>query len=122
MSPRRRRRSQDELDESLRQVAKDARLYAKYAAAMERGERNSPLETLYRVAAALNCPVADLLPPTSPPATWDRVIYCPGCDLADETTIVRAYERHQPCPNCGLAAYTIDDVLAARRRAVGPYE
>lgn len=79
--------------------------------------------TLYRVPAELKVPLADLLPDAVPPTEVrpGQLIYGPGCDLA-ERSILKTYERDQPCPSCGLPAGMIQQVLAARRRAVGPYE
>lgn len=105
----------------MQDFADRAQLYWHYAASLERAERNPPLETFYRVASALDVSVADLLPPAPNAARWGRLIYCPGCDLS-ESTIRRAYQHDQPCPECGLPAALIQQVLAARRRTVGPYE
>lgn len=109
-------------DEDLRDFAHRAQLHATYLASLERGERNPPIWTMYRIAAAAQMPIADLIPDGPPGgARPGQLIFCPGCDLAD-ISILKAYERDEPCPSCGLPTPIIQEVLAARRRAVGPYE
>lgn len=126
MTRRRRTRRQQpatpDADEDLRDFAHRAQLHTTYLASLERGERNPPVWMLYRIAAVAQVPIADLIPEGPPGgARPGRLIFCPGCDLA-ETSVLKAYERDEPCPSCGLPTATIQEVLAARRRAVGPYE
>jgi transcriptional regulator with XRE-family HTH domain len=117
---RRRRRTQKP-DENLESFAHSAELYAPYVESLERGERNPPMSTIYRLTAALQVPLADLLEVPPRDAQLGQLIYCPGCDLA-EGAIVKAYRRDEPCPDCGLPAAIIQQVLAARKQAVGPHE
>jgi transcriptional regulator with XRE-family HTH domain len=47
---------------SQEELGERAGLHRTYIGALERGERNLSVRTLYRVAAALECSPADLLP------------------------------------------------------------
>lgn len=106
---------------SLELIAQHGELHVEYLTSLEQGERNSPLSMLYRLAESVQTPLTQLLPEGEVSLGPGRLVYCPGRDSAAES-FIRAYQRRQPCPDCGLPASTIDEVLAARRHAVSPYE